>query len=109
MGKNYFLKSKPCNNCGHCQAELHIGKSSFGGRFLFRSHMWPTSLNTFSEWLLSINNKKKVIFDEYGEIINKKEFINMVNSKQNFEIKENSSDYFYVDGHGYQFCKVEFC
>lgn len=101
MGTNYYLKSKPCETCGHCQNEIHIGKSCVGWQFLFKSH-YP-SLGSYSEWIDEINNEKKQIYNEYNEKIEKDDFFKMIENKKTG--REGGEDYCDL---GYRFTNKDF-
>lgn len=108
MGTNYYLKSKPCETCGHCQTELHIGKSSMGWRFLFRSYNYETKINSFDDWLLELNNPNKVIYNEYHEKIELAELLELIEDKRNGKSQAHLAHYFFQDEKGYDFCHNEF-
>lgn len=107
MGTNYYLvKNKPSTDSG-----LHIGKASFGWRFLFhKPPIWETDkpLNTFEQWRDYLKETTEsgthVILNEYDEIISYEAFINMVQEKQSyyksdmFEYCENVNGYRFASG-----------
>lgn len=109
MGTNYYLvKNRPSIDSG-----LHIGKSSYGWRFLFRRPSgWDvdTPLNTFEQWRDYLKETTEsgthVIMNEYDEIVSFDWFMEMVAEKQ----KENHPDMFsYCDNiNGYRFKDGEF-
>lgn len=81
MGTNYYLKSKPCESCGHSNNEKHIGKSSCGWQFHFRGYR-DEPLISFNDWLAQMKDPNKIIVDEYGKTISIDEFISKVESKK---------------------------
>ena len=109
MGTNYYLvKNGPSVKGG-----LHIGKASYGWRFLFhKPSIWDVDkpLNTYEQWrdylTETIENGTHVIMNEYDEIVLLDEFLRMVASKQ----EENSPDMFeYCENvNGYRFASGEF-
>lgn len=105
MGTNYYLKSNPCKECGHCQTEKHIGKSSLGWKFLFR---WHFQLQNFDEWLEELKNPFKSIYNENGEKISLKEFLDLINDKSKLKSHIGINSYIYQDDKGHDFCKNEF-
>lgn len=135
MGTNYYLKSKPCQSCGHSKTEKHIGKSSFGWQFHFRGYR-EDPLVCFKEWLVEMQDPNKMIVDEYGEIYSldefktliqdKKDGINHFNAMNNLVMNEKEENYLkkhpskqygnhdyskscWKDDEGYAFTDWEFC
>lgn len=108
MGTNYYLKSQPCESCGQCQNPLHIGKSSVGWRFLFRSYTFPLHINCFDDWLLELKNNKKLIYNEYNEKIDLYQLLELIESKRNGKSNANRNRSFFQDEKGYDFCSNEF-
>ena len=113
MGTNYYaVKSKPtiCD-------PIHIGKSSFGWKFLFhRVDKWDNwvtneSLYTYPQWEKFLTEQTQngniVIMDEYDEVVELEFLLNLIANKQ----KENNKDDFtYSDNiDGYRFTSGEFC
>lgn len=62
--------------------EFHLGKSSFGWKFHFQYNggKYYKNIKEFKNWL-----KDKIIYDEYDRQVSKKDFWDLVNSKQNVE------------------------
>jgi|GEM_PF-1427931 len=77
MGTNYYHRSKPCEKCGTHKTEKHIGKSSCGWQFHFRGYRDDGIVN-FQDWLKEFGDSNKEIYDEYGEKIEIKDFIDRV-------------------------------
>lgn len=107
MGTNYYLvKNRPSIDSG-----LHIGKSSFGWRFLFhKPSIWVVDrpLNTYGKWRDYLKETTEsgthVIMNEYDEIVSYEAFINMVQEHQKyyhpdmFEYCENIYGYRFANG-----------
>lgn len=112
MGTNYYaVKSTPT-----VDSPIHIGKSSFGWKFLFHDHedtwhdppiVWHT-FNQINAWLEEYVEQKKdfVIMNEYDQIVSLSEFLDMVKHKQENENKDNFKYAKNVDG--YRFMEGEF-
>lgn len=77
MGTNYYLRSKPCEKCGTCQTEKHIGKSSVGWQFHFRGYK-DSMIVSFKDWIQEFTDPNKEIYDEYGNKLDIEKFINIV-------------------------------
>ena len=105
MGTNYYLKSNACKECGHCQSEKHIGKSSIGWKFLFRSHF---QIQDFDEWVEELNDPFKLIYDEYGRKITLEKFLDLVNNTSQLKSHVGLDTYIYEDNKGYEFRRNEF-
>lgn len=109
MGTNYYLvKNKPSVYAGD-----HIGKSSWGWKFLFyKPDYWEhqRELNTFEQWRdylkEATDSGKYIIMDEYDKPITFDDFIELVESRQ----KEEHEDMFkYCENiNGYRFTSGEF-
>lgn len=109
MGTNYYaVKKKPT-----ITEPLHIGKSSCGWKFLFHevnkynSFDYNLEIHTFEQWKEFLeNNDEIVILDEYDEEISVKDFLELVESKQN---ENNIDDFSYSKNvNGYRFVAGEF-
>ena len=109
MGTNYYLvKNRPSIDSG-----LHIGKSSFGWRFLFhKPSIWdaPVPLNTFEQWKNYLTETTKsgsqVIMNEYDEQVSLESFLNLVEEKQKITGEDMFEDCENING--YRFAKGEF-
>lgn len=101
MGTNYYLKKKVTeddkriinnllyrgdydvwdqirNYCDNQDNEIHLGKNSWGWKFLFDLNdkkYYSDTKASIDEWL---SNPEYEIFNEYGEKLSKDEFWNMV-------------------------------
>lgn len=102
MGTNYYaVKKKPTIG-----EPLHIGKSSYGWKFLFQEinkyngFDENLEIHTYKQWKDFLeNNDEIVILDEYDEQISAKDFLQMVEEKQKIENKDNFSDCKNIDGY----------
>lgn len=72
MGTNYYYVA---NECNHCQRHdlIHIGKQSFGWRFLLSGYSGKYDL---SDMLKSIGKNR--IVDEYGNEITLQQLITII-------------------------------
>jgi len=109
MGTNYYLvKNRPSTDSG-----LHIGKASFGWRFLFhKPPIWETDkpLNTFEQWRDYLKETTEsgthVILNEYDEIVSLDDFLKLVEIKQN---EDNPDMFKYCENvNGYRFASGDF-
>jgi len=111
MGTNYYHRIDICEHCDRYD-ERHIGKSSAGWQFNF----WgDDNIKSFKDWkeVLKLGGK---IFDEYGTELSFKDFIYLVEFKQNQP--KNHYDYCTEQGYdmrndwkdeeGYAFTSSEF-
>ena len=89
MGTNYYaVRTRPT-----VEDPVHIGKSSWGWLFLFQSqdnsyHYPPIVWNSYDEvkdWLrkYTVDSNDYVIMDEYDNIVQLDELIDIVDEKQN--------------------------
>jgi hypothetical protein len=108
MGTNYYTKVKKCKECGHKPTPIHLGKSSGGWTFSFQYNYgkYYKNIEEMKIWL-----RDKSIEDEYGNDINREEFWNMVERKQEEEKLNHSIEYptsynYLIDG--YSFSDGEF-
>lgn len=112
MGTNYYaVRNRPTT-----QEPIHIGKSSWGWRFLFQAHndTWdepPVVWNTYeqvTDWLkkYTVDTQEFVIMDEYDRIVSFDDFIEMVKDKQS---ENNPDDFRYSKNvNGFRFDDREF-
>lgn len=101
MGTNYYVKLG--------DEELHIGKKSCGWKFLFQRYP-EKLLQNFEDWtaLLALNK----IYNEYGEVVDFADFINMVNCSRNNTKEKSHADIKNLDVtviNGYEFTSHNFC
>lgn len=81
MGTNYYHhteETKACEKCGHQNPPAHIGKSSFGWRFLF--HTDEGLPRSWAEWKERLATGR--IVNEYGDTLTLHEFEAMVEAKK---------------------------
>lgn len=117
MGTNYYaVRNRPT-----VDEPIHIGKSSAGWLFLFhqvndRWHDPPITWNTFPQirdWLKEHCAEKQdyVIMNEYDEVVNYTEFMQIVERKQTDPNCMNNKENFYYSKNvdGYRFTEGEFC
>lgn len=62
MGTNYYLRRDFCPCCGAPRQELHIGKCSYGWRFM--AHVYKDGM-TFDEYKNFLNTG--TLYNEYGD------------------------------------------
>lgn len=95
MGTNYYVPAKPpCAACGHGSADLHIGKSAGGWRFMF--HAYPEhGLTTWAAWQAYLADKE--IKNEYGTPVSLEALAEKVESK--LTGRHCASDRLDPDGH----------
>lgn len=129
MGTNYYIRLPGCEHpCDHCAkaAEIHLGKSSGGWRFLHRAYRQerdiPAGLDFLvtdrATWLKLLDLGP--IFDEYGREHDRTEFLARIDGKQD-GIAHNSAKARELCGphydlrrdsdfvsNGYDFCDGEF-
>ena len=112
MGTNYYaVRNRPT-----IEEPIHIGKSSFGWKFLFQTqnNNWndpPVVWNTYGQvrdWLkkYTVESTEYVIIDEYDKIITYDDFLKLVKNKQD---NENPDNFTYCGNvNGYRFKDNEF-
>lgn len=104
MGTNYYAeKKKP--RIVKVYDKIHLGKSSYGWRFLFQEQDEFHNFEQFKDFIL--NNKEYIIKDEYDRIIKPEELLNLIEEKQ----KNNNPDNFKYNKNidGYRFEQGDFC
>lgn len=82
MGTNYYAVSEPCRCCGRSDGRVHIGKSSYGWKFLFAPFERANgeSIASFQGWRTYLADKR--IVDEYGQTVTLDALVELVESKQ---------------------------
>lgn len=112
MGTNYYaVRNRPS-----IEDPIHIGKSSWGWKFLFQfqNETWhdpPVVWNTYDqvkEWLQKyvVNLKDYVIMDEYDRVVDYDDFLSLVEEKQKVS---NPDDFHYARNvNGYRFTEGDF-
>lgn len=106
MGTNYYaVKIKPS-----VEEPIHIGKLSYGWRFLFQEqedtwrdvpviwHSYPQVIDWLKKY--TVDDPQYVIINEYDEIIDLQEFVDLVESKQS--IKDDDTWSKIVDGYRFE-------
>lgn len=101
MGTNYYTKTEVCPTCGRSDEAIHLGKSSFGWKFLFQYNnaTYYSDIPSMKKWL-----RGKQIYDEYDKKISKKQFWDLVEAKRD----GLTGDYHEWDIQGYRFVNHEF-
>ena len=130
MGMNYYAKiskkQKDIINNNSCISDLakycvnkftlHIGKSSWGWKFMFQVQEVFTKgesviLDTFAKWKKFINRDDIDVFNEDNELVDKKWFISYIQEKQ-CEAHPNENDNTYShdfeSSDGYMMCDIDF-
>lgn len=96
--------------------DLHIGKSSWGWRFIFQVQEIFTkgqlvTLDTFAKWKDFIDRADIEVFNEDNELIDKEWLINYIQEKQD-EVHPNENDNTYSHNFesldGYRMCDIDF-
>ncbi len=100
MGTNYYVKLG--------NDKLHIGKKSYGWKFLFQSYP-DKLLQNFEDWtaLLALNK----IYNEYDELVDFADFVYMVNYSRNNTKELSNTDIKDLDViviNGYEFTSHDF-
>jgi len=80
MSTNYYLRTQPCEKCGHSEYKKHIGKSSSGWEFCFRGYL-DESIVSYQGWVKEISCENKEIIDECGNIIKFDAFTQIISRK----------------------------
>jgi hypothetical protein len=105
MGTNYYAVKKEPRVYDRV---IHLGKSSFGWRFLFHETEDIRTFPQFKRWLSENigDTKEYVLMNEYNEEVTVVELIELIEIKQ----KENNPDNFShcKDIDGYRFSDREF-
>jgi hypothetical protein len=99
----YFYPKKVCHTCGRQDQNLHIGKSSAGWKFCFRSYP-EESINSYSDWLQLLEDPNSEIRDELDTIIPLEELKELIESTQKFKPPTG----FLADDQGYYFLNRDF-
>ncbi len=111
MGCNYYLKRKPCSECGADRNE-HIGKLSFGYPFLFHATEHETSWHLWRNRIEREVRVGVVVKDEYGRELPPEEFEDIVNqSYKRYPMRpsiRNEKGHEWTDEAGYYFLDGEF-
>ena len=113
MGTNYYaVKIAPTTF--ESEWRIHIGKSSSGWLFCFHDCEYFHTYPQVKMWLHEnvVIRKEYVLMNEYDEIVDVEDFIELVQSKQNDpNCRKNPDNFSYevrnIDG--YRFDDREFC
>lgn len=81
MGMNYYLRTVPCECCGHSPVKKHIGKASSGWEFYFEGYL-DESIVSYSDWINEMADEKNEIINEQGEVMSFEAFNQMVHSRK---------------------------
>ena len=109
MGTNYYvIKRKP----SLYPSAIHIGKSSYGWKFLFRGYLAgdeeglndeKLNIASIEDWKKYLDNEELIILDEYDCPISYEEFFAMVERKQAEENEDNFKYNGNIDGYRFSF------
>lgn len=99
MGTNYYLHKNECPYCGRKKEIIHLGKNSYGWRFLFHKTKEIHDYESFCEFI-----KTGEIYDEYDRPISYEEMIKIVNHQQETGIWHKGAQ----DVGGYDFLEGDF-
>lgn len=83
MGTNYYAHFNACKTCGHCKKVSHIGKKSYGWKFMFLGY--KPELICADQWHEILSMDGVVIKDEFDEEIRLQDFWEMVDTAQKDE------------------------
>ena len=100
MGTNFYLHTNYCPCCGQPREKIHIGKASYGWKFLI--HKIPNRIFDYGSFCSCI--KTGVIYDEYGQKWEEYEFLKMI---QSFQKERSHSGCECIDD--YDFAEGDFC
>lgn len=99
MGTNYYLHTDFCPCCGKPREEVHLGKTSYGWKFLFHKTKQVYDYKSFCNFI-----KQGIIYDEYGDKHSSLDMLDLVDSFQN---DKEHPDCEHIDG--YDFLASDFC
>ena len=110
MGTNFYMLVNPCTKCGKPDEKVHIGKSSFGWKFLFQGH----TFKTLKDWERTL--RMNIIQDEYGSPVPFEELSAKIHSHQGGRTHHEEhakAGYtedreYWTDDEGYEFFSREF-
>jgi hypothetical protein len=120
MGTNFYIEEKTDDCCPCCgkalvYKQIHIGKRSAGWKFTFQKQ--PTKWESYTQFLNYVNSNKSEIIDEYGRLVDFKEFCNEIEVRQKdpdllCHVTECAKTYTgyhgYKDKQGYGFVEGDF-
>lgn len=99
MGTNYYLNTDYCPCCGKPRKQVHLGKSSYGWKFLFYKHGRVRDFPSFCEFI-----KQGEIENEYGDRFDAEDLLDLIEAQQDEKSHENAQNI-----NGYDFMEREFC
>lgn len=103
MGMNYYVKQAICPHCGRSDPPVHIGKLSFGWRFLFATAAgWPDSREGWRERL-----QGAAIVDEDGAPVSLEDLERDWEASKGGRMHTLGVDGF-LDAEGWPFWRCEF-
>jgi len=122
MGMNYYLQrkisdeqEKVLEDAGATLPKLHIGKSSWGWRFLFRGYCFdyeteavlhePQAVMSFDDWNGLFSDGRYLIIDEGGDLCYHYSFREMIHLKESEKRHTYCTHY---DSNGNEFLTSEF-
>lgn len=100
MGKNYYaIKEKS-------SIRKHIGKLSYGWKFIFHGYDWDLNLKSRKEWEKYLLSEKVIVYDEDDEIIDTAEFLALIEESSTEKKRAPLSEYHkeWYDEEGFLFC-----
>lgn len=111
MSTNYYIKLPNQNHCNHCGRndpgeEIHIGKYTYGIKFLFAND--KGACRNFREWKALLEEHQDRIFNEYGNPVTLESLMHLIQSSQS-GAHELIREYTYLDPEGYYFMVGDFC
>jgi len=107
MGTNYYTVPKKPTLYPH---NLHIGKASFGWKFLFQGYQDyeidynnHVNINSVEDWKKYIKDNDLLIFDEYDGQLGFDDFFGIVEEKQKEENPDNFSNCANINGYRFSY------
>lgn len=93
MSTNYYVTFRKNGK----DNEIHIGKRSFGMKFLFAENQQAKLLNSWKRWQNFLRNGNKTIKDEYGATIPFETFVKTVEARQREGMTYQDQDRYHPD------------
>ncbi len=81
MGTNYYANINCCKHCGRPEEKIHIGKSSFGWKFLIDMND-SEYYKSFEEFISFISNKDIRLISENNDEISWEDLLGLIKSKK---------------------------
>lgn len=111
IGTNFYVTQKPCKCCGRGTGRWHYGKS-FRTLRAYRHGDGPygASIKSFKDWLLILTRKEIAVVDEYGQLQNKKEFVDRwrERGRRAMSYEQQQAGGYIKDDQGFILCSREF-